>query len=246
MVKIYICDDEPDIRKGIEEIIRGQILIHGYDMGIAVSTEDPEELLRHAQSGGGVYFLDVELKGCGMDGFELGKRLRALDAGAVIIYITAFGDLAFRTFQYHIEALDYIVKGDAGRLRASVCGCLAEIVRRLERLKSSRGERAYYTIRFMDSVRQIPVDEIYYFETSPRAHRVILYAKEESVEFPGKLSDIADVLGEKFFRSHRAYLINLDQVQEFLMKENTLVMKNGGRCLAARNTKLRLLRMLTG
>lgn len=97
MLQIYICDDDPTIRGQIEDVVRKQILIHGYDMEIAKIAGDPEEILKFA-SQGGVYFFDVELKGASLDGFELGRQIRMRDNGATIIYITAFGDLAFRTF----------------------------------------------------------------------------------------------------------------------------------------------------
>ena len=243
MLQIYICDDDPTIRGQIEDVVRKQILIHGYDMEIAKIAGDPEEILKFA-SQGGVYFLDVELKGASLDGFELGRQIRMRDNGATIIYITAFGDLAFRTFQYHIEALDYIVKDNEEKMQASICCCLAELVQRLES-QEKRGDREYYTIRFMDTLRQIPIDEIYYFETSPRAHKVILYTEKEILEFPGKLSEIQAALGARFFRSHRAFLVNLDQVEELLLKENTVIMKNQGRCLVARNMKSKLLGLLS-
>ena len=217
MINIYLCDDEPWVRQEIETIIQRQILIHGYDMEIVRSTGKPEELLNL----------------CGQDG-----------GGSTIIYITSFANMAFRTFQYHIEAMDYIVKGDGERMRSSIADCLSEVVKRLE-AQGKKGERAYYTIRFLDTVRQIPVDEIYYFETSPRAHKVILYASQETIEFPGNLTEIGDELGDSFFRSHRAYLINLNQVKELLLKENALIMKDGSRCLVARNMKSRLLKLLT-
>ena len=47
-----------------------------------------------------------------------------------------------------------------------------------------------------------------------------LYASQETMEFPGNLTEIGDELGDSFFRSHRAYLINLKQVKELLLKEN--------------------------
>ena len=58
----------------------------------------------------GVYFLDVELKDKSWDGFLLGCELRRRDPHGTLVYITSYGDLAWRTFQYHLEAFDYIVK----------------------------------------------------------------------------------------------------------------------------------------
>ena len=61
-------------------------------------------------------FLDVELKNEPMDGFGLGKIIRETDPRGFIIYVTAFEELAFETFRYHLEALDYIIKGDMEKM----------------------------------------------------------------------------------------------------------------------------------
>ena len=44
-------------------------------------------------------------------GFRLGRELRRRDPRGTLVYITSYEDLAWRTFQYHLEAFDYIVKG---------------------------------------------------------------------------------------------------------------------------------------
>ena len=97
----------------------------------------------------------------------------------------------------------------------------------------------------MDRIRHIPVEEIYYFETSARPHQVFLYSAWEQLEFPGKLSEIEKSLGEHFFRVHRAFLVNTKQIRELDLAENHLIMNNGKVCLVARNRKAKLRAMLT-
>ncbi|MDE7277339.1 MAG: response regulator, partial [Lachnospiraceae bacterium] len=112
MLPIYICEDDERIRNAERLWLEKQILIEGFDMEIALCTGNPEELLEyltHTQRQG-IYFLDVELKGASMDGFRLGEEIRKKDARGFMIYVTAFQELAFETFRYHLEALDYIVK----------------------------------------------------------------------------------------------------------------------------------------
>lgn len=246
MLDIYICDDEEGVRSEIEGIIRNEILIQDYDMHIALSVSDPHELLEKAEKSGrsNIYFLDVELKGRGMDGFEVGKRIRAFDPQGTIIYITAFGSLAYRTFEYHIGAMDYIVKDNRQKMQAAIRSCLEEVLKRLK-TRQGRGEAEYFTIRFMDRIRHIPLEEIYYFETSPRPHQVFLYARQEQLEFPGRIAEIEKSLGKRFFRVHRAYLVNLGMVREVDLKGNSLTMKNGSVCMVARSRKARLCEILT-
>lgn len=241
MVDLYICDDNENIRKEIERIIQKQITIREYDMRIVLSTKKPEEVLKRAKENkhSGVYFLDVELKGEQMDGFELGKEIRSFDANGTVIYITAFKELAFRTFQYHIEALDYIVKEDGSKLEGAIGECLSEIVKRLKNT-SQKEEREYYTLKLFDVLRHIPVDEIYYFETSQKAHRVGLCAKEEYLEFPGNLKEIEKELGDRFIRIHRSFIVNKEKISGLDRKSGQVIMENGDRPFVARSMRGKL------
>lgn len=114
MLPVYICEDDYEILCIQKEYIEKQILINGYDMKIAVCSRYPKEIIKSAMNfpQRGIYFLDVELKNEPMDGFGLGKIIRETDPRGFIIYVTAFEELAFETFRYHLEALDYIIKGD--------------------------------------------------------------------------------------------------------------------------------------
>lgn len=245
MLNVYICDDEEPIRKELEKIVQNEILIQGYDMKLARSSANPEEILSSAKASGhsSIYFLDVELKGQAFDGFELGKRIRDFDPQGTIIYITAFGNLAYRTFEYHIGAMDYIVKNNPQNMKTSLSACLAEVVKRLKTLQN-RKPAEYFTIQFMDKIRHIPLEEIYYFETSARPHHIILYAQKEQIEFPGKLSVIEKQLGFPFFRTHRAFLVNTEQIEELDLKNNLLMMKNKSSCLVSRGRKNKLRELL--
>ena len=112
MLSVYICEDQEEVRRIQRECLEKQIMIQGYDMEIALSSGCPGEILEAVEKnpGRGIYFLDVELKGEEMDGFALGREIRRLDPRGFIVYVTAYGNLAFETFRYHLEALDYIVK----------------------------------------------------------------------------------------------------------------------------------------
>ena len=48
-------------------------------------------------------------------------------------------------------------------------------------------------------------------------------------------------LGSRFLRTHRAYLVNVEQIAELDLKDREIRMKNGERCLFARNMKGALL-----
>ena len=140
MLSVYICEDEEEVRRIQRECLEKQIMIQGYDMEIALCSGRPGEILEAVEKnpGRGIYFLDVELKGEEMDGFALGREIRRLDPRGFIIYVTAYGNLAFETFRYHLEALDYIVKESMEKMEEGLGKSLSVIT---ERMRAEQGER---------------------------------------------------------------------------------------------------------
>lgn len=241
MIQILICDDDDKIRAEIARCINNQILIMQYDMQIVQNLANPVillEKLMQMESRRNIYFLDVDLKHPEYDGFILGKKIRELDPGGTIIYITSFKDLAYKTFQYHVEAFDYIVKDNMGNLSSSIRQCLSSIQNRLQKETTDPAE--YFTFKAGDIIRHIPVNDIYFFETSSKAHFVILHGKHEFIEFPGNLIDLEKELGEKFIRIHRSYLAALDKIEKVDLRHNTVTV-GGEICAVSRKEKSKLL-----
>lgn len=243
MIPIYLCDDEPDIRQALCREIKKEILISGYDMEIAVACAGPEELLYALRKNKrrGIYFLDVDLKDDNYTGFTLGQAIRREDPRGFLVYVTAFGELAFETFRYQLEALDYIVKDDREKMFAGIRKCLASVVERMQNEKDDT--REYFTVKFMDTVRHIPMDEILFFETGSRSHRIILHGLKEQLDFTGSIQELEQQLGKTFLRIHRAYLANRKHIQYLDAKERKVVFSNGETCLFSRKAKQMLLEL---
>lgn len=240
MLPIYICEDEEDIREAQRECLEKQILIQGYDMEIALCSGRPREILEavKAAPGRGIYFLDVELKGEEMDGFALGREIRKQDPRGFLIYVTAYGNLAFETFRYHLEALDYIVKESRGKMEEGLRKSLSVVT---ERMRAEQGDcREFFSVKVMDSIKHVLIDEIMFFEAAP-PHRIILHGVNDRFDFIGSLREMEGQLGERFLRAHRGYLVNVEQIAELDLKSKEIRMKNGERCLFARNMKGALL-----
>lgn len=241
MLPVYICEDEEKIRNAERAWLEKQILIEGLDMEIALCTGSPEELLEYlsGEQKQGIYFLDVELKGASMDGFRLGQEIRKKDARGFLVYVTAFQDLAFETFRYHLEALDYICKKNPEKMYAGLSHCLKVIAERVSREQGEQQE--YFTVRTLDVVRHIPLKEILYFATAGRTHRIELHARRERLDFIGSIQELEKKLAPKFVRVHRAYLVRGDEIDRVNLKTREVILKNGERCPFSRSMKQRLL-----
>ncbi len=221
MIDIYLCDDDASARRRIQTILEKKILIEDYDMRVVCSADSAETLLMAlGDRRQNIYLLDVELKDGQWDGFLLGRELRRRDPRGTLIYITSYGDLAPRTFQYHLEVFDYIVK-TPDRLEESICRCLEAFQNRL--LLERPTPVQVYTLQTGSSLRHIPMNEILFFETAPRSHHVLLHTLDSRMDFLGSLNEIQASLGERFFRSHRAYLVAFDKIQRVDLRRGQLL-----------------------
>ena len=240
MLPIYLCEDDGHIRDAERLWLEKQIVIENYDMEIVLCTGSPEELLEalKGERRQGIYFLDVELKGASMDGFCLGQEIRKLDPRGFLVYVTAFRDLAFETFRYHLEALDYICKQDIKGMYEGISRCLRIIAARVEAEQGEQQE--YFTVKTLDIVRHMPLSDILYFATSGRTHRIELHASRERLDFLGSIKELEEQLGESFLRVHRAYLVQVSQIGEADFKNRELVLKNGERCPFSRDARQKL------
>ena len=241
MLPVYICEDDEKIRAAQKEYLEKQILMEGYDMEIVLCSGHPREIIQAVKEspGRGIYFLDIELVGEPMDGFGLGQEIRKLDSRGFLIYVTAFPDLAFETFRYHLEALDYIVKGNQDKMQEGIRHCLKVITERMQKEKGE--EREFFSVKVMDVVKHVPVDEIMFFEAAPGTHRIALHGTNDWFDFIGSLRELEGQLGSRFLRTHRAYLVNVEQIAELDLKGREIRMKNGERCLFSKNMKGQLL-----
>lgn len=245
MLPIYICDDDRTMLRYLKEQIEKQILIQEYDMTVAFCGTDPEELLAHLrqnQTKRNLYFLDVELKHKKYDGFLLGKEIRETDPHGTMIYITSFGNLAYKTFQYHLEAFDYITKDTPEKVSESLTACMRSVAELM--VKENADPMDYYTVKTGERFCHVPIEEIDFFETSSRSHFVVLHARRQRIEFSGNLSDIEAQLAPAFLKVHRSYLVASDKIEELDLKNNRIWI-NGKACPVSRKMKSKLLEVLS-
>ena len=243
MIGIYLCDDEDAVRHQIQTALEWKIFVENYDMKVVCSAAGARELLDAVEDEKrGIYFLDVELKDGEWDGFRLGQELRRRDPHGTLVYITSYGDLAWRTFQYHLEAFDYIVK-EPERIGSSVSQCLGEIHTRL--LEERRDPAEMFTMRSGETVHHIPLRDILFFETAAIPHHVLLHTSNSRMDFLGSLNELELKLGDRFIRTHRAYLVAADKIEAVDLKHNKL-WAGGHECLLSRAGKALLREKMGG
>ncbi len=236
MIPIYICDDEPAVCNNIQDIISKHILIMNYDIGPVRIFENPEKLLdKHCQDTvPAIYFLDIDFPN-NINGLDLALAIRKNDPRGFIIFITAHDDLAFETFRYRLEAMDYIVKGDEKIMSERICSCIASIHQRIQ--DEPHEDSAYFKLKLLDTIRYIPINKIIYCESIGYKHLIRLHMEDEIIDFNSSLGKLENELGERFWRCHRSFLVNRQHISKIHRNQNLIELINGENCLLSRKAK---------
>jgi len=237
MLKIYVCEDNLPEQKQIVNIIRKTICIEEYDMAFALATNNPHKLLSALRQNpsSAIYFLDVRLNS-DMNGIELAAEIRRFDPRGFIIFITAHEDACYLTFQYKVEAMDYIAKNDFRNLGISIADCL----KKANELYTSLANTTHRLFRFKvgSQLITVPMDEVLYFEASSAAHRIIAHTKNGMTEFYGSIRDLTKQADDRFLLSHRGCLVNTEYISFIDSAVSEIHLRNGAICpVSARQLK---------
>ncbi|UXR75728.1 MULTISPECIES: LytTR family DNA-binding domain-containing protein [unclassified Staphylococcus] len=236
-MKIFICEDDPKQRARMEEILNTYIMIEEKPMEIALSTDDPYELINASKHSTdvGCYFLDIQLES-DINGIKVGSEIRKHDPIGNIVYVTSHSELTYLTFVYKVAAMDFIFKDDPDQLKKRVIDCLETA---LDRLNLLTKEETVETIELKrgSGSEYVHYDDVMFFESSPKSHRVIAHLDNRQVEFYGKLKELSQV-DQRFFRCHNSFVLNRHNISNVEPKERVVHFKNGEFCYASvRNIK---------
>lgn len=230
MLNIFVCEDNPAQRQTIVQIIQNIVLIEELDMRLVLAAGDPYVLLDKVKTSQntGIYFLDIDL-GCSMNGLKLAQQIRLFDPRGFIIFITAHSELSYMTFQYRVEAMDFVLKDTPAEAKVKIRECLLNAMERYT-LQTNKTNKVY-AIETGGRKISVDYDDIFFFETSGNIHKIILHAKDRQIEFSGTMKELTDTLDGNFVRCHRSYLVNKNNIKEIDTKNRIIYCTNGETCL---------------
>lgn len=211
MYRIGICDDDIAfgslIEKYLQEYARQERIL--LEITIFLSGE---EYLKFLGTGMAldIIFLDIKF-GESIDGVTIGQMLRSdlRNEMTQIVYVSAMESYAMRLFKN--RPMDFLVKPVK---RQDIEKIMREYMRVFGKRRKDIFEYGIGRRRF-----RVIDDEIMYFQCVGRKVGIIT-VKEESAEFYGNMDDVRRQLDEdKFWRIHKSYIVNVNYVSEFCVRE---------------------------
>lgn len=205
-VKIAVVDDERPARKELIFFL-SSILTEAefYEADSAKSA-----LALFSSHTFQVCFLDINLGE--VKGTALASMAGRMQPQAGVVFVTAYQDYAAEAFE--LDAVDYIMKPyDLRRLEKTV-----EKLRHLGFLKDN-ADMGKVAVSAGDRIRLMKPEEIILVEAIRHGSRI--YTEETYYEEGTTLNQWEERLpGEKFFRVHKSYLVNLGCIKEIIPSYN--------------------------
>lgn len=202
--KIAVCDDSAADRSYCISLTENWAKGAGVSLSVSAFSSAEEFLFRYEECKEyDILLLDIEMGE--MDGVALAKRLRKDNETIQIIFITGYSD--YISEGYEVAALHYLIKPVREEKLFSVLDRAAEKLRTNEKVLhfEASGELV-----------RVPVYQIRYVDV--RLNYVTIHAKEE-ITIKKTLSELADMLDERFYRVGRSAIVNLTRVDRVTRTE---------------------------
>ncbi|MCR5716552.1 MAG: LytTR family DNA-binding domain-containing protein [Lachnospiraceae bacterium] len=198
MIRIAIVEDDHNYAKTLEKYIQRfedesklQLQIERF--------EDGADIAEDYKGNFDIILMDIEMTF--LDGMSAAKKIRAVDEEVVIIFITNMPQFAMQG--YEVEALDYVLKP------INYYAFSQRLERALSRMK--KRTKKFLSLNYKNSIMKLDIDLIYYIEVLD--HDLIYHTTTGDISVRGIMREVEEKLkDESFFRSNKAYLINLAYV----------------------------------
>lgn len=228
MLKIFICEDNPEQRESVERIVKNYLMMMDIDASLELSTNDPNDLLEWStlEHHDYLFFLDIELNH-EINGVVLASRLRECYPQAKIAFITSHTEMAFLSFFYKVEALDFIQKKNEDELKISIVDVINTTINRIKRVPPDNTESIF--IRNNHTDIKLAIKDIMFFVTTTTAHKLSVHLLNRQLEFYSNIKDIPNY-HDSFYRCHQSTVVNLANIESINSKTRTIKMIDGNTC----------------
>ncbi|MGG5342342.1 LytR/AlgR family response regulator transcription factor [Enterococcus sp. AZ192] len=213
MVRVYICDDHEGQLKQITRYVDYFCSFSKWNMHISATSTSPEKLFQEIQIDDeiNIYLLDLNFaKVSEMNGLDLGLKIRQIDPLGFLIYITSHIEMSFLTFQYKVNAFDFIIKSGVDQLQTKINDSLKAVEQRLATINAIKIKETL-EVDLGYGMGTFFLEEIIAFEAA--GHKIYLYTeKQMKMLKKTTLAELEMKLPKTFIRCHRGYIINSDKI----------------------------------
>jgi two-component system LytT family response regulator len=218
MIRALVVDDEPLVR----ERLRTLLSVHADVQVVGERGDGPTALEAFRELTPDVVFLDIQMPG--LSGLEVADVWRREGSLPVIVFVTAFDQFALEAFR--VNALDYLTKPiDPERFSEAMervrehlkPNCRIDLDRRIQAMldlhERRQAVRSHLVVRERERYLLVPTAGIHALEAT--GNYVCVHCEGANHFLRSTLSALESRMDpQRFLRTHRSWIVNLDQVLE--------------------------------
>lgn len=237
-LKCVIIDDEKHARVILRELLKDldreiEVVGEGSDLPQAVKLMN--------EYNPDILFLDIEMPN--YSGLQIGDFMHP-DKEVEIVFVTAYDQYAIDAIR--LSAFDYLLKPvQPDDLRKCIerykrqrsLKTHSEVLPRLQNLSNNleHGGHKKIAIRNLQHIHYLDVNTIDYVEASGMYS--VFHTRTDQIVSSKPIKEYEDVLGDRFYRIHRTYIVNLEQVEQFSSENGAMVVLKSGKSLPVARAK---------
>ena len=218
MIKFIIYDESRENKNIIEEEIDKELIKIDIDYKIEIYKEFNKQLKENINN---EYFKVYILNQTNISksGLEVAKYIREKqdDWKSIIIFISNTNEYKLNILTKRLYVLDYILIKDIKKeLKKLISICMKNYDSRPNGLKYK-----YKSINY-----NIPFKDIIYIEKEQDNKRCIIHTLKEDYYIQSTISKLISNLDDRFIKSSKSYIINIEQVLRYNKKDNIITFKD--------------------
>ena len=221
MINFIICDDNKDFLKNEKSIVDKFMMNFDIEYKCSMFLEYNDSFIKVVEEDSGfkVYLLDIQTKnGSGLDAARM-IREEYDDWVSVIIIITAFNEFKYEALGNRLYLLDFINKLN------DYSDKLKEDLERAIKHYNKRNKSLKYEYNHI--LKQIEFRHIIYVEKEPDSKRCRISTTYGEQIINKNLNETFKLLDERFIKTSRSMVVNIDYIAEYDFSENVIKFKNG-------------------
>lgn len=221
MIRIAVCDDEPEVAEKINDSIKS--FLTDNKCSFTVEKYYSGESFVESEKKYDLIFLDIEMKE--LNGIETAQVIRSEDVDVKIVYITSYTDYWRRAYKVH--AFDFISKPFSDE-------DIHNVLKDFLRIYDVENEKTVQ-LRTADGAAVLKIKDILYFYIKDKEKRkVIVNTSHGEYVSTESLKEIYEKLdSEEFYKAHKSCIVNLRYVQ-------SMTKNNGGSIIMTDGTNIPL------
>lgn len=236
MIEFIIYDEEEKYLKVYKQIIEKVMINYDFEYKVTI-TNNNQELFN--QENFKVFILNIKTND--KKGINLAKKIREQknDWQSMIILISKSLNKKQELVDARLMLIDYIIKSDNYEKR------FQEAIKISLKNYDSRPNKLKYS--YKNTIYNIEFQRIIYIEKEQDNKRCLIKTGLKEFYFPGNLAKIEKILDQRFIKCNKSYVINIEQVECYNIKDNIITFKNGYQINSiSRNKRKELIEHLRG